>query len=154
MGSDEACVHIVCVQCVHACVCVFSVCVCVGHGYTVPQFQLKHTRLHTHCIGSCPRSREKLFFLSPLRLCKRREKSGRGGRKEAKGTRGGGIVFPPCVHYGWGTSTAFDQWLSDGLEVARWGYLRLCACVFVCLSVCDYDWERRVTGVTPVHTHR
>lgn len=22
------------------------------------------------------------------------------GRKQAKGARGGGVVFPPCVHYG------------------------------------------------------
>lgn len=91
----------VCVLCIHACVCVLCVYVCVGHGYTIPPFKVKHTHTHmrTHFLGCSLRSRERLFFcFSSMPL--QEEGGEREGRKEAKGTRGGGIMFPPCVHYG------------------------------------------------------
>ena len=120
--------------CVCVCLCTMCSCVCLKSLYACrcASWLRSVTKLNTRT-----KSEAILFFAL------QGDGRVRDWRKEAKGTRGGGIVFPPCVHYGWGASTAFDQWFYDGLKVLL-GLLSVC--VFVGLSVCDHD---RDTYQTP-----
>lgn len=101
--------------------------------------QCEHTHAQSLLKKQKPAHSFFLFFASVSGgMDEGREEGGKGDKRRQRG----GIVFPPCLHYGWAVSMVFDQLLSDGLKVACWGYQSLCVCDFVSLSVCDYDRER------------
>lgn len=84
-------------MCERVCVCAFSVSM---YMWVMAAFHVKHVLAH-RLLGLLFNIKGEAFFTFPLLPFKRREGGReREGEMKANGTRGGGIVFPLCVHYG------------------------------------------------------